>query len=394
METRKLTPTDLDQIEDLVSSRWEHVRKRRQSEHDKTLINRLFEYSKNNTHELPHLGCTYSYGAFDETGKLISAITQKFIKELPSCYISNMVVRPSVSNLYDVGSMGLAACVDEAVHFAESAEYFKWYWTTELRGWNHREEQWYNNCSAFRRYHVFIEKIFKRGEKTDFSFLSTMLGENGATADMAIKLAVLKPEFLHRYYQHKGILTEDFVSLQYRKLDQKDLYVNNWSWIKPINVTETTLEFFSQYKDQLDEGKILLDMSLYPPHIALGEHRYFKAEIDGELAGLSAMTRYLDEDGKKNRIYHRAAYVFPKYRKQGVWRSLMKHKIKYMLEHNWPTDAIHTVSVSYNDRRYVRDNWTLYKDTYQDFNDTGEVINFPRRIWISRWDNIKKNYLD
>lgn len=229
MNVRPLTKNDVDAVIDLVNSRWDQIYKRRDSNHSNTLIRRLADTYVDMSQKLKtanHPGLLgQSLGAFDEDGKLLSAITQYFWKVEPVHYLSNMVVRPGVSTLYSVDAMGLAGCLDYAVQYAESKEYFKWFWTSETRGWNHREEQWFNNSSAFRRYHVFIDSMYKKGEQGMYPYQKTIVGKEGAGANMAIKMAVLKPELLHKYYQDKGMLKEEFAPLQYRPLQDQDKFV-------------------------------------------------------------------------------------------------------------------------------------------------------------------------
>jgi GNAT superfamily N-acetyltransferase len=293
--------------------------------------------------------------------------------------------------------MGLSSCLDQAVHFAEKIQFFRWIWTTETRGWNHREEQWYNTCAAYRRYHVFIEDIIPKGQLPKFDWQIDIIGEEGAGATTAIKSASLKPEFRHRYFQSKNLIKGDFIDLQYKPLESKDLYINDVIWSNDLVITETNLDFFKVNSSRLLEGQIIVDPDEYPDHIRHGEHRYFLAMKDNKLVGLSAMTLHKSEDGTSYRIYHRAAYVIPDFRRQGIWRAMMKYKIKYMLDHGWnKTFPIHTVSVSDKDSRYRRDSWTLYKSgVVQEYtNPDGSVNVIDRLIYISNWSNIKKQYLD
>ena len=195
MIIRRLNITDIEQVSDLVNSRWSKVKlKRPESEHNQTLIDRIVKrygalsigIEKQNN--LSGLG--QSLGAFDDNKNLISVVTQYFDSTRPSYYIGNMVVRVGLSNLYNVESMGLAKCIDYCVEFAETKNYFQWYWISETRGWNFREEQWYKNCYAFRRYHVFIDSMYGVGDQPIYQYQKNMVGNNGANAKLSIKMAV------------------------------------------------------------------------------------------------------------------------------------------------------------------------------------------------------------
>lgn len=155
-----------------------------------------------------------------------------------------------------------------------------------------------------------------------------------------------------------------------------------------VNVVETSLELFEQNSELLKEGHIIIRPEEYSGSIATGDHRYFAAYIDNTLVGLSAMVRYQKEDGSF-RIYHRAAYTFPEYRKMGVWQALMKAKVNYIIEHSWSDDNTwHSVSVAETDDRYKLLGWQEYLRNEQ-HTDAGVV---PRVVWCNKWINIKEYF--
>lgn len=397
MKTRKLLPGDSEKIIDLVETRWSTVRKRRDSDHNEKLIVRFLAAAENSGHEFGQLGEIYAYGAFNDDDQLVSAVTQRFWSSHDMHYISNMVVRPNTSMLYNVAEMGLASCIDQAIHFAEKIQFFRWIWITETRGWHHREEQWYNNCAAYRRYHVYIEDIIPKGQLPKFDWQIDMIGHDGAGATTAIKSASLKPEFRHRYFQSKKLIKGDFIDLQYRPLESKDLYINDITWSGDLVITETNLEFYKEHSAMLLAEHLIVDPISYPDHIRHGEHRYFRAMKDNKLAGMSAMVLHKTEDGSAYRIYHRGSYTVPEFRRQGVWNALMRHKIKYMLDNGWnKTFPIHSVSASDTDTRYSGDGWTVYKSglRQEHTNPDGSVTVINRLIYVTNWSNIKKQYLN
>jgi hypothetical protein len=223
MITRRLNLNDFEQIDELITIRWSQVKKRRPSKHDQILKDRIKNYlqiSKDieNLKDISNLG--QAIGCFDEKGILISFLTQKFTKARPIHYLGNMTVRPKISNFYNVKFMGLGKCWDMAVNFAESRNYFQWYWVTETKGWNKREQEWFKNSLAFKKYHIFIDSMYHKGEKGLFKYQNDMLGEYGANSTVAIKCAILKPIFLHNIFKKKGYLKNDFVPLQYSNLNE------------------------------------------------------------------------------------------------------------------------------------------------------------------------------
>ena len=223
MITKRLNLGDFEQIDELITARWSQVKKRRTSQHDQTLKDRIKNYlqlSENFKNQEDVQGFVQVLGSFDNNGRIISFLTQNFWKKYPIHYISNMTVRPNISNLYNVKLMGLAECLDNAVKFAESKNCFQWYWVTEVKGWNKREEEWFKNSSAFRRYHIFIDSMYNKGETGKYNYQNNMLGEYGSNSSIAIKYAILKPKLLHNIFKEKGYLKDNFIPMQYSNLDE------------------------------------------------------------------------------------------------------------------------------------------------------------------------------
>jgi GNAT superfamily N-acetyltransferase len=151
-------------------------------------------------------------------------------------------------------------------------------------------------------------------------------------------------------------------------------------------IKEVDLDFFKKYENYFSEGYIILDPNRLLKEISSGDHRYFIAMIDNEVAGFSAMVRYFHVN--EVRVYHRAAFVFPKFRKSGVWIALMNYKIEYMKENNWcDLRTINAVSVSESDLRYERLGWTRHDRKIQKVGD----LEIPRITWYTRWENLKNN---
>jgi hypothetical protein len=220
---RRLNYTDLTQIDELITLRWSQILKKRNSQHDIVLKKRIRDYidlSVNIEKKDKIGGLGQVVGCFNDEGLLISFLTQKFWVSMPIYYIGNMTTRPKLSNIYNVKSIGLAECIDEVVTFAESKNRFQWYWATEAKGWNKREEEWFKNSSAFRRYHIFIDSMYDKEEKGNYKYQNSILGEYGSTSLVAIKYAVLKPKLLHNIFKEKGYLNDDFIPLQYSNLNE------------------------------------------------------------------------------------------------------------------------------------------------------------------------------
>jgi hypothetical protein len=132
-----------------------------------------------------------AYGLFD-SDTLHMVICQKLSQQTPTGYISNMIVRPNFNKIYKVDN-GIAQCFDMAIEYAESLGYNEFYWYTVLKGWNKREETWYNSSKAFgMNYNIYIENIIPAGKRSKFDYENTLLGNKTYEVDLAIKSAKLK----------------------------------------------------------------------------------------------------------------------------------------------------------------------------------------------------------
>jgi len=378
---RRLNYNDLVQINELIDLRWNQIRKKRNSQHDQLLKERIKKYislSEDIDNKTNIEGLCQVVGCFDNNNTLISFLTQKFWKEVPVYYIGNMVVRPNISKLYNVKLMGLANCIDKVVKFAESKNYFKWYWIAEAKGWNKREEEWFKNSQSFRRYHIFIDSMYNVGETGQFKYQNNMIGEFGVNTTVAIKYAVLKPKFLYNSFKNKGYLKDNFLPIQYSNLEEKDITY------REINSFE---EIYTVTKN---ESNMLMNKEYYKqnfPDIAKGEYKHFGAFEDEKLIGTSSMIKYFDTEKNKNKIYHLWSWTHSDFRRKGVWLNLMKTKAKYIEQNAWCEDnTTNFVTVSNDDYRYKNIGWL---EAYK-INKVYKENIISKTIWYSFWKNYKK----
>ena len=378
---RRLNYTDLTQIDELITLRWSQILKKRNSQHDIVLKKRIRDYidlsvdieKKDNIEGLGQV-----FGCFNKDGLLISFLTQKFWKSMPVHYIGNMTTRPKLSNIYNVKSIGLAECIDEVVNFAESKKFYQWYWGTEVKGWNKREEEWFENSSAFRRYHIFIDSMYKQGETAKFKYQNNILGDYGSTSLIAIKYAVLKPKFLHNIFKQKGYLKEDFIPLQYSNLNNEEI---TYKELKNISeILEATK----------NENNMIVDKEYYEknfPDIAKGEYKHFGAYLNNKLIGTSSMIKYYDNENKKKKIYHLWSWTHNEHRRKKIWLNLMQIKAKYIKENNWCEDnTLNMVAVSKDDFRYKNIGWSEAYKVEKTYNNKP----LSKIIWYIFWKNYKK----
>lgn len=384
MITRRLNYNDLDKIDELIDLRWKQVHKKRNSTHNITLKKRIREYillSNNIDNNKNIEGLGQVFGCFDDEGSLISFLTQKFWRKMPIHYLGNMTVRPKVSNLYNIESIGLGKCWDDAVKFAESNKFYQWYWITEIKGWNKREEEWFKNSSAFKRYHIFIDSMYHKFEKGQFKYQNMMLGEAAiANTTVAIKYAILKPKFLHNIFQQKGYLKDDFIPIQYSNLHNEHDKQITYKEIKDFNEI---------VKVTKDESNMLVEKEYYQknfPDIAEGEHKHFGAYENEKLIGTSSMIKYYDNEDNKKKIYHLWSWTQPNYRRKKIWLNLMKLKANCIKKNNWCEDnTLNIVTVSKEDTRYKNIGWL---EAYE-IDKTYKEKSLKKTIWYSLWKNYK-----
>jgi GNAT superfamily N-acetyltransferase len=157
-----------------------------------------------------------------------------------------------------------------------------------------------------------------------------------------------------------------------------------------LEINETSFEELSAYENMLKSENVYLDTSIYTNGVESADavHKYFIAKINNEPAGTSSMTRHISKDNDI-RICHRISFSFPKYRNQGVWKSLMKHKIQYCKYNNWneSDETVHYSIVMISDMRYRNINWNLY-GAYQDNTPTGKI---HRATWYTSWGELKNS---
>ena len=157
-------------------------------------------------------------------------------------------------------------------------------------------------------------------------------------------------------------------------------------------IQETTYEFLKLYENDLLAENVILDPSFYQNGIERENaiHAYFIATVNDEIAGCSALVKYLNVNDQKWKIYHRGSYTFPKFRKQGIWNALMTYKIRYCNEHNLNDDdrTSHHVMCDLADSRYRNTGWHLYS--------AKEIQLKEKKLfhatWFLDWIELKKLY--
>lgn len=183
MNPRVLTLDDKDELRDLFLDRFSRSLGPQAIEEQFKHFTEQYLYAQNKFNN--------AYGLFD-SDTLQMVVCQKLAANDKTAYISNMIVRPNFNRIYNVNN-GIADCFDLAIEYAENLGYTEFYWFTVMKGWNKREETWYNNSKAFgKNYNIYIENIIPSGQRSKFDYENTLLGNKTYEVDLAIKSAKLK----------------------------------------------------------------------------------------------------------------------------------------------------------------------------------------------------------
>lgn len=80
-----------------------------------------------------------------------------------------MITCPSLKGYREAAEI-TSVLLDMAVKDAEKYGYTQFFWVTSTKGWNRREQFWYNYSDTFKRYNVFIENVIPAGEEPKFDY--------------------------------------------------------------------------------------------------------------------------------------------------------------------------------------------------------------------------------
>ena len=215
---RQLSIEDRDQIYDLMMRRYIQLSKSPVQSRSNENVEEQFNLFMNEhmdfkwTDGLPNeVNKGRAFGVFHEE-ELMVILTQKFsTRRMPSWYVGNMISCPSLKS-YSTVAEYTAKLLDMALSDAEKYGYTQFYWVTSTKGWNKREQLWYNYSDTFKRYKVFIENVIPANTEPKFDYEKVITGYRKHPIDLAIKSARIKPHLRHETF--KEYLKVDYVPLQ------------------------------------------------------------------------------------------------------------------------------------------------------------------------------------
>ena len=428
---RQLTKDDLPEIKSLLERRYTQLRKGKNQRGAKIVEDQLsryeerymeFEWTENGLPNEANNG--RSYGVFHE-GELRACLTQVFSSSrIPSFNIANLVIDPAVNTLYEVADAGVAQALDMAVEDAERHGYTQFYWITALKGWNQREQIWYNASRTYKRYNVFIENIVPHGERPKFSYEWNLLGYTTHTIDIAIKCAKIKPHLRHELFKSRGLLKVDYVPLQedtqVPDLEENTLVIDskgirrwqNGSWnilegdYATISTTEKehkepitemqqaddwveytcrsiSYEEILEYESYFLEQLLPLTNDYYDniEQLRSAEWHFWCAEYEGKPVAFTG----LGLQPNINRIYHRSSLTLPDHKLRGAWTAVWNHKLNEIIRNKWSTpETVHYVLTKPEDTRYTSRGFEAYQQRTVQFQEA----EYEQTVWYTTWGKL------
>lgn len=423
---RQLIEDDAYALRSLLEARYSQLKKGKHNRSENIVNDQFDRFMKHymffewNDEGLPHPDYPgRAYGVFHDN-KLIAALTQWIgTGAVRSHHFGNLVIDPGVSVTYDVATTGIARAVDIAVEDAELHGYNSFYWLTALKGWNYREEKWFEASRTFKRYNVYIENIIPKGTRPLFSHEWVIMGKQHHNIPVAIKYAKLKPHLIHEIFKSKGLLKQDYVPLQ--EFNMQEPTNSNISFIptdnnvtadsvtepllkvsetkapRVIRVTPTTTtepattfncreisyEELMQYESYFLDKFLPVSNDYYAnmPNFGNTEWHFYVAEMNGEPVSFTGLGLQPDI----NRIYHRSSLTMPGKEKIGGWSAVWNFKINEIKRNGWSADdTIHYVLTKHEDKRYEKRGWK----THSTRNVVIDDIEYEQTIWYIKWQDL------
>lgn len=394
---RQLNENDADALYNLLQARYSQLKKGKHNRSETIVDDQFNRYMTKYMYfewldtGLPHPDYPgRSYGVFNNE-KLIAAFTQQLgTRRVRTYHFGNLITHPEINAYYDVSANGIAQAFDLAVEDAELNGYNSFYWLTAVKGWNHREEAWYNASRTFKRYNVYIENVVMPGEKPKFSYEWIIMGEELHNIPVAIKFAKLKPHLLHEKFQSAGLLKYDYVPLQEKnnngnisflpKPTGEKLEMTTLVGDSEITCREISYDEIMRYENYFLDNLLPLSNDYYRemPNFENVEWHFYVAEKNGEPISFTGLGLQPDI----NRIYHRSSMTMPGKENIGGWSTVWNYKINEIKRNGWSKDdTIHYVLTKHEDKRYHKRGWNVYNTK----NVIIDGIEFEQTIWYKKW---------
>lgn len=440
---RQLTKDDLPAIKGLLERRYTQLKNGNKHNRGDSVFEEqyklyqdkylAFEWDHDHLPNVANNG--RSYGVFHQ-GELRVCITQLFSsRRIPSFNLANLVVDPCVNTIYEVCENGIAQAVDMAVEDAERHGYTQFSWVTALKGWNTREERWYNASRTFKRYNVFIDNIIPAGEKPKFEYEWNLVGWRTHPIAMAVKSAKIKPHLRHELFKSRGLLNVDYVPLQEDNtvpdLEENALVVDskgvrrwrNGEWrildgdysaipstaeqrvevqefeptiqLKDVTAMEQVDDWIEytcreiSYNEIMEYESYFFDHALplandyydNHPNLNSAENHFYCAEHEGKPVAFTG----LGLQPNINRIYHRSSLTLPNHSHHGAWTAVWNYKINEIIRNGWSQpDTVHYVLTKAEDTRYTKRGFKEYAKRIIEFAETVQ----EQTVWFTHWKDL------
>lgn len=150
------------------------------------------------------------YGGFSEQGELTSACAIHLWDKMKFYTLPYILIHPKFGNLKFTKSFELSnlrEAIGTAVDYAESKEFWQFFYATHIRNFKTRKDAWFKNTDMLvGRYDWSIETIIPANTLPSCPLHAALIYNQARGIDLVVKTARLKQELIFNKYHEKGLL--------------------------------------------------------------------------------------------------------------------------------------------------------------------------------------------
>jgi hypothetical protein len=150
------------------------------------------------------------YGGFSDDGELTSACAIHLWDKMKFYTLPYVLIHPKFSNAKFTKSFELSRLRDAlgaAVNYAESKEFWQFFYATHIRNFKTRKDAWFKSTDMLvGRYDWSIETIIPANVLPSCPLHAALIYNQARGIDLVVKTARLKQELIFNKYHEKGLL--------------------------------------------------------------------------------------------------------------------------------------------------------------------------------------------
>ena len=150
------------------------------------------------------------YGGFSDDGELTSACAIHLWEKMKLYTMLYMLIHPKFSNMRFTKSFevsNLRQALGAAVSYAESKEYWQFFYATHLRNYKTRKDTWFKSEDMLvGRYDWTIDTIIPANTLPTCPLHAALIYNQPRGIDLVVKTARLKQELIFNKFHNKGLL--------------------------------------------------------------------------------------------------------------------------------------------------------------------------------------------